>query len=73
MWHWNKQVAQTFGSTHTMNAWVNITGLGWLKIEPTSADGVTNVFMMMNAAKANNRTVSVFVNASNRVEIGYLN
>jgi hypothetical protein len=73
MWHWNMTVTQTFGSVHSVNAWANIAGLGWLKIEPTSADGVTNAFMMMNAAKANNRTVHVYVNASNRIEIAYLN
>ena len=38
-----------------------------------SFDGVTNLFVMLNAAKANGRTVNVFVDASNLISIAYLN
>lgn len=69
----NKAVVQTFASSDPQNAWANIAGVGWLKIKPGSADGVTNIFIMMNAAKANNRTVNVSTDASNLITIAYLN
>ncbi len=53
-----KKVISTFTSPHTMNAWGNIDTLGWRKIQPISADGVTNMFMILNAAKTSGRTVS---------------
>jgi hypothetical protein len=34
---------------------------GWLRIRPNSADGVTNIYMILSAALANNRRVDVFV------------
>jgi hypothetical protein len=73
MWFNNVNVLQTFGSNDSQNAWANISGPGWRKIKPGATDGVTNVFLMLNAAKANSRTVSVFVDAANLITIAYLN
>lgn len=73
-WNNNVSVAQTFASNDSQNAWVNISGVGWKKIKTGATDGVTNLFLLFNAAKANGRTVSVFVeDATQLVTIAYLN
>ena len=71
MWHNNKLVLQTFASHHGQNAWANIEGLGWKKIKPNAADGVTNLFILMNAAKANGRRVNVHLDAD-QIDIAYM-
>lgn len=73
-WNNNVSVAQTFASNDSQNAWVNIAGLGWKQIKTGATDGVTNLFIMFNAAKANGRTVTVFIeDATQLVTIAYLN
>lgn len=73
-WNNNISVSQTFASNDAQNAWVSFPGLGWKRIKTGAADGVTNLYIMFNAAKANNRTVSVFIDdASQLVTIAYLN
>lgn len=71
MWHNNKLVVQTFGSHHAQNAWANIEGLGWKKIKPNAPDGVTNLFLLLNAAKANGRRVNVHLDGD-QIDIAYL-
>lgn len=73
-WFNSVNVVQTFASNDSQNAWVNIAGVGWRRIKTGATDGVTNLFIMFNAAKANARTVNVFVeDATNLVTIAYLN
>ena len=81
MWLNNRFVLLTFASTDSKNAWAYISNTsggssgenaGWYQIEPTSTDGVTNVFVMMNEARGNNRRVNITTNASNRIDIAYL-
>jgi hypothetical protein len=72
-WNNNVTVVQTYASNDSQNAWVNITGLGWKRIKPGATDGVTNLFILFNAAKANGRKVNVFVEDSTQfVTIVYL-
>ena len=59
-WHSNKAVLQTYSTYHSQNAWASIQGLGWRKIETGSADGVTNTFLALCEAQANNRNVNVY-------------
>lgn len=59
MWHNNKKVIQTFVHHTTQWGWANIEGIGWKRIKDDAADGVTNLFIMMCAAKANDRMVNV--------------
>jgi hypothetical protein len=74
MWFNGKSVIQTFASSDGQNAWALVQDAGgWRRIKTGAADGVTNLFMMFNAAKANGRTVNVFVDASNLITIAYLN
>jgi hypothetical protein len=72
MWQNNLQVLATFASNNSQNAWANLSGLGWRKIGPNAADGVTNLFQMMNSARANGRPVNVFIDGTNQVTIAYL-
>ena len=81
MWLNNRFVLLTFASTDSKNAWAYISNTsggssgenaGWYKLEPTSTDGVTNLFIMMNEARGSNRRVNVFLNSNNRISIAYL-
>lgn len=71
MWQNNLGVQMTFGSHHSQNCWVLLAGVGWKKIKPNATDGVTNLYIMMNTAKANNRPVNVFLDAD-EITIAYL-
>ncbi|HKX31858.1 MAG TPA: peptidase M6 [Blastocatellia bacterium] len=72
-WFTNVAVSRTFASNDSQNAWVEFGGT-WRRIKTGATDGVTNLFIMFNAAKANGRTVTVFVeDATNLVTIAYLN
>jgi immune inhibitor A len=68
----NKKVLRTFASPHTKNAWAYIEGIGWRKLGQLSTDGVTNLFVMLNAARGNNKTVSGTIDAGNKISILYL-
>ncbi len=59
-WHKNKAVLQTYSTYHSQNAWARIQDLGWRKIETGSSDGVTNTFLALCEAQANNRGVNVY-------------
>lgn len=72
MWHNNQTVNMTFCSAGSKNAWASIGSLGWKKIAPTTTDGVTNVYMMMCAARGNSQKVNVNFNAANEIDIAYL-
>lgn len=54
----NVNVVQTFTSPHSMNVWGLIQTQPYRKVQPISTDGATNMFMLLNAAKASGRTVS---------------
>jgi hypothetical protein len=43
-------------------AWAIIEGSQWLRVAPRSPDGVTDVFMILCEALANNHRVDVYVN-----------
>lgn len=54
------QVVATYASPHQMNCWavIQTAGGSWRKVQPIATDGVTNMFVLLNAAKAGGRTVS---------------
>ncbi len=72
MWNNNKAVLQTYTTFHSQNGWARIDGLGWRKIKTDNSDGVTNTFTLLSVAKANNRTVSVYI-VENLIERAYMN
>lgn len=70
MWYNNKSVIRTHAKNGTQMAWAILADVGvngWLRIRPTTADGVTNVFMILSKALANNRKVDVFIQ-NNQIE-----
>lgn len=72
MWHNNVKILATFAYYTTQWTWAYIDGVGWRRIKDGAADGCTNLFLMMNAAVANNRNASVFVDGSDLITTAYL-
>jgi hypothetical protein len=66
-------INQTYATHHGQNAWANLAAnnTGYRKIAPNSADGVTNVFLMLVAARASNKQAHVVQNASNQITGAY--
>ena len=65
----NKKVLRTFTSPHSQNAHAYLDGIGWRKVKKNSGDGVTNMFIILNAAKAHGRTVSGTIDSNNQITI----
>ena len=72
VWYNNRKVNATFVNYTTQWVWADIEGLGWRRIKDKSADGATNLFIIMNAAKANGRMVNVDIDANNLITTAYL-
>lgn len=74
MWHNNKSVVSVYAHVNAKVAYAIIDGLsGWKRINPTSADGVTNVLDLLSAAKANGRTVNVYIGSDDQISAAYMN
>ena len=58
------KVSQVYASRDAQNAWAYFPALGWRKIQPGAADGVTNMLAMLTEAAAKNLTVTVLVDGS---------
>ena len=75
MWHYGKTVRYVSAHVSSKYAHVimnDIAGMtGWLRITPTSSDGVTNVLDILTAAKADSRTVNVLID-SNQIKSVYM-
>lgn len=68
MWHNNKTVSRTYSSSGSQNCYAIVSGIaGWKKIKTGSADGVSNVFTCLNAARAGAKKVDVYI-VSDRIE-----
>jgi len=73
MWYYNVKVNSTYTQYATQWAWADITGLGWRQIKGGAADGVTNLFILLSTAKANDRNVHVYIDSSdNTIRTAYL-
>ena len=65
MWHNNKTVVRAHCKSRTKKAWAIVSGIsGYKRIKTTSEDGVSNIFMILSEARANNRKVDVFINGA---------
>lgn len=73
MWRDNITVNRTYSTTGALNAYADIGTWGWTKIKAGAADGVTNTLILLSAAKANGRTVNVFVDSTNEITRAVLN
>jgi peptidoglycan hydrolase-like protein with peptidoglycan-binding domain len=69
-WH-TVTLDRVYATPHSMNAWAYLNGVGWRKIQPLSADGVTNVFAMCCRARSSNKSITVQANASD-ILVAYL-
>lgn len=66
-------INQTYATTHSKNAWAHLAAnnTGWRKVAPSTNDGVTNVFLMLVAAKASNKQAHVGTDSSNQITTVY--
>ncbi len=62
MWINNTRVIRTHAKNNSQMAWAIIEGSQWLRVTPRSPDGVTDVFMLLCEALANNHRVDVYIN-----------
>ncbi|KJD33530.1 peptidase M6 [Tamlana nanhaiensis] len=67
-----KKVLRTYASPHSKNAWAYLDSIGWRKVNTLTADGVTNVFALLNEARAHNLNVRAQID-NNFIHIAYLN
>jgi hypothetical protein len=72
MWHYNVKVTSTYVHHTTQWAYAYIDGLGWRRIKDGAADGVTNLFVLFNAACANGRLVHVYIDGSSLINTAYM-
>ena len=69
---WTK-INQVYSSRDSQNAWAHLAGTNvWHKILPGAADGVTNVYVLLCTAKANDRQVYIVLDASNNITAAYM-
>jgi hypothetical protein len=66
-------INQVYCSRDGQNAWAHLAGTNaWHRILPGAADGVTNVHLLLVAAKANNRQAYVTRDGSGNIISAYL-
>lgn len=71
-WVHDKKVLTTYIDHTSSWSWANIEGVGWRRIKDGAPDGVTNLTLLLNAAKAGDRKVSVDIDGSNLITTAYL-
>jgi hypothetical protein len=66
-------INQIYTSRDSQNAWAHLAGTNkWHKILSGAADGVTNVHVLLTAAKATNRQAYVVLDASGNITAAYV-
>jgi hypothetical protein len=66
-------INQVYVSRDSQNAWAHLAATNaWHRILSGAADGVTNVLLLLTAAKANNRQAHVVLDASKNITAAYL-
>ena len=53
-----KKILQVYGSPHSQNVWAFIETIGWRKVQLLSTDGITNMFLMLVAARTSGIAVT---------------
>jgi hypothetical protein len=64
VWHNNKKLRHVYAVHSTQAAWAFVETVGWRRLKPSSADGVTNLFFACCEAAANSVNVHVEVDQS---------
>ena len=66
-------VNQVYSTHNSQNAWAHLAGTNaWHRILTGATDGVTNVFVLLCTAKANNRQVYVVLDANKNITGVYM-
>lgn len=66
-------ISEVFTSDDLQNGWAYFVATSsWHKVLPKSPDGVTNVFMVLCAAHANNRQAYVVLDGSGNITQVYM-
>ena len=66
-------INQVYASRDSQNAWAHLASTNaWHRILTGVADGVTNVFVLLCAAKANNRQVYIVQDANKNITAAYM-
>ncbi len=70
MWYNNKAVHYVYEVHGSQMVWATIEGVtGWKRVKPGSADGVTNVGILLSVAKANGRRVNVDIDGDQIIRV----
>ncbi len=67
-WQTDKRVIRVHAKHSAKSGWAILDGSGWLRVRPTSADGVTDALMVLCEARAKDRRVDVLLRAGEIVE-----
>ena len=71
--NFTKRILQVFCSPHSKNAWAYIDTIGWRKVQGLSTDGVTNMFLVLVAARTSGIAVTgTLSSAASNAEITIL-
>ncbi len=66
-------INQIYTTNHSQNAWAHLAGTNaWHKVLTGAADGVTNVYVVLASARANNRQVYVGFDANKNIIAVYM-
>jgi hypothetical protein len=66
-------INQVYSTHNSQNAWAHLAGTNaWHRILTGATDGVTNVFVLLCTAKANNRQVYVVQDANKNITGVYM-
>ncbi|MGD9172493.1 MAG: hypothetical protein PVI97_20945 [Candidatus Thiodiazotropha sp.] len=60
-WFNNRKIIRTHAKHGSQMAWAILDGSSWIRLQPNSADGVSNTFMQLCDGLANNRKVDVYI------------
>jgi C1A family cysteine protease len=64
-WLANIGVTQLYASRDSQNAWAYFAGYGWRRIQPGTADGITNMLALLTYARVRDRKVTVYADGDN--------
>lgn len=66
-------INQIYTSHHSQNAWAHLAGTNaWHRIGTNTTDGVTNVHLVLTAAKANAKQAYVVFDANKNITAAYM-
>jgi hypothetical protein len=72
-WNYNHKVNYTYAHHGSQYVYAYLDGgLGWKRVKTGAADGVTNLFLLLTTAKANDRQVHVNLDAADMITHAYL-